>query len=323
VLFVAAAVGAREGCVGWQSAAYLTPPRLAGRRRAADSDTLIMPHLWRRVTREHPCPVCGKPGWCSLSADGTLAACRRIEAGCWRSKTDKNGAPVHLHRLGGADRPDPVPPTPGGPAPERPGVELMHCAYCALLARLQLSTPHWKSLQRRGLSDAEIDHRGYRSLPVQGRARLASDLREQLGDALLSVPGFILKPGHDGRPYITLAGAAGLLVPVRDPGGRVVALLVRRDDARDGRGQYLYLSSTRHGGPGPGAPPHVPLGVTPPRHYCRLTEGALKADVALALSGLPTVGAAGLAWRPALEVAQQLGCHTVRLAFETQTASSA
>jgi hypothetical protein len=46
--------------------------------------------------------MCGKPDWCSLSADGTLAACRRVEQGAWRSKTDKSGTPVYLHRLTGA-----------------------------------------------------------------------------------------------------------------------------------------------------------------------------------------------------------------------------
>ena len=123
---------------------------------------------------------------------------------------------------------------------------------------------------------------------------MAGELREQLGDALLSVPGFILKAGDNGRPYLTLAGAAGLLVPVRDPTGRVVALLTRRDDAGNGRGKYLYLSSAKHGGPGPGAPPHFPFGFPEAAETVRLTEGALKADLAFALSGLPTVGAAGL-----------------------------
>src|SRR5262249_22336519 len=109
---------------------------------------------------------------------------------------------------------------------------------------------------------------------------------------------------------------AGLLAPVADPASRVLALLVRRDDASDGRGKYLYLSSARAGGPGPGTPAHVPLGVTAPCHTCRLTEGALKADLAVALSALPTIGAAGLAWQPALDVLSALGCRTIRLAFD-------
>jgi hypothetical protein len=107
-----------------------------------------------------------------------------------------------------------------------------------------------------------------------------------------------------------------LLVPTRDAAGRVVALLVRRDDNSDGRGKYLYVSSAKHGGPGPGAPAHVPLGVAGPVEVVRVTEGALKADIATALSDIPTVGAAGLAWRPVLDVLRQLGAKAVRLALD-------
>jgi hypothetical protein len=34
---------------------------------------------WPRVSRTHPCPVCGKPNWCLVSADGTAAICQRVE----------------------------------------------------------------------------------------------------------------------------------------------------------------------------------------------------------------------------------------------------
>jgi hypothetical protein len=47
----------------------------------AVEDHYMLSNRWRHVTPAHPCPVCGRPDWCSLSADGTLAACRRVEAG--------------------------------------------------------------------------------------------------------------------------------------------------------------------------------------------------------------------------------------------------
>lgn len=272
---------------------------------------------WRRVSRSHPCPVCGHHDWCSLSADGALAKCMRVADRAWRTKKDKNGGEYYLHRLGGAvaaSVPPPIPP--GGTIPDRAEPDTLHAIYSALLAALPLARRHREALQRRGLSDDDIDRRGYGTLPRQGRAALARDLREQRGDAVLRVPGIITRPGRDGRPYVTIAGATGLLVPVRDPAGHVVALLVRRDDTGDGGGKYLYLSSARHGGPSPGTPPHFPLGFPAAPETVRLTEGSLKADLAQALSGMPTVGAAGLAWRPALQALQALGCRAVRLAFD-------
>src|SRR5262249_51780807 len=149
---------------------------------------------------------------------------------------------------------------------------------------------------------------GYRTLPGQGRPRIAKGLRERFGDKLLRVPSFVVKDGRAGR-YLTLCGPAGLVVPCRDRAGRVVALKVRRDEA-GGRGpRYVYVSSRRHNGPGPGAPAHVPLGTPKTAELVRLTEGELKADVAYALTGLPTVSAPGVgSWRPALDVLRALGC---------------
>jgi hypothetical protein len=276
---------------------------------------------WRRVTRSHPCPICLKPDWCSISADGTLAACRRVELRAWKSKADRAGATVYLHRLGGPIVPPAPPLAPRGTATQRADTDTLHAVYAALLASLPLVGRHREALRCRGLADDEIDRREYGTLPVQGRARVARTLRERWGDAVLRVPGVVTRES-DGRRCLTLAGAAGLLVPVRDVAGRVVALLVRRDgDGGDGP-RYLYLSSSRYGGSGPGAPVHVPRGARGPADVVRLTEGALKSDVALSLSGLPTIGLPGVAsWRPALPVLREMAARTVRLAFDADARS--
>src|SRR5262249_15940226 len=98
---------------------------------------------WVLVSRESPCPVCKHADWCSVSADGALAACRRVEAGCWRSKTDRAGTPVYLHRLDGeALPPNPPLPPPSGTAPERSHADTLHCVFSALLPALTLSPAH-------------------------------------------------------------------------------------------------------------------------------------------------------------------------------------
>lgn len=48
---------------------------------------------WRRVTRDRPCLVCGKPDWCCRTADGAAACCMRVES----PKPLRNGG--WLHRL--------------------------------------------------------------------------------------------------------------------------------------------------------------------------------------------------------------------------------
>jgi hypothetical protein len=188
----------------------------------------------------------------------------------------------------------------------------VHAVYSALLACLTLSSAHRADLRRRGLTDAEIDRLGYRTLPVQRRAPRARDLRERFGDKVLRVPGIITRE-RDGKRNFTLAGKAGMLIPVRNVQGRIVALKIR--DESDGR--YSYLSSTKYGGPGPGAPVHVPLGIQVPTKTGRWTEGELKADIAFAKTGLPTISAPGVSnGRLSLPVMKALGWQTVRLAID-------
>ena len=105
-------------------------------------------------------------------------------------------------------------------------------------------------------------------------------------------------------------------MPVRDRQGRVIALKLRPDDGRDGP-KYIWISSTDRGGPSPGSPPHVPLGTPAQADIVRLTEGELKADIAFALTGLPTIGISGVdQWKSALPILEAMGARVVHVAFD-------
>lgn len=272
---------------------------------------------WHEVSRHDPCGMCGKASWCATSTDGTWAICRRGDAGTGLRRVDKAGAEYWLYRLTGpapGTRPPPVevPPVPTTTAAD-PATR--HRVYRALLAELSLTPAHRQALRQRGLRDDEMARREYRTLPVQGRAALARRLVERYGPAVCTrVPGLYLAQ-RAGRRWWSLAGAAGLLVPVRDLDGQIVALKVRADAPGAGS-KYSTVSSATHGGPGPGANVHVPL-AAPPGETVRVTEGELKGDVATALSGLLTVSIPGVAmWRQALPVLQACKARRVLLAFD-------
>jgi hypothetical protein len=106
--------------------------------------------------------------------------------------------------------------------------------------------------------------------------------------------------------------ATGLLVPVRDHHGHVVALKIRRT----GDPKYVYLTGPESG-PSPGSPVHVPVGLELPAPVLRVTEGELKADVCTTLDTIPTIGVPGVTqWRPAIQLLRALGASTVILAFD-------
>lgn len=270
---------------------------------------------WRSVTEESPCHVCGKSGWCSVSGDRKKAICRRRNNGSGVHRVDKSGQDYWLYDMNGHGAPHPPEEsTEDHEVPDKAEPQTLHRVYGALLDGLSLDPDHRENLRARGLSDTCIMRGKYRSLPPNVRENLACRLVERFGtDTCSAIPGLYQREGGGW----TLAGAAGMLVPVRDLEGRIVALKVRADDP--GRGpKYAYLSSNKHGGPGPGAQVHVPLHEVNDLKVARLTEGELKADVATALTEILTVSAPGVSsWRQALPVLESLGAEWVYLAFDS------
>ncbi len=204
---------------------------------------------FNRVSASNPCPICRKPDYCRVSADGDLASCMRVEQGAFKSKVGKDRSIAYLHRLNGQARPTSELASRHGAEIERADGATIHAVYSALLERLTLADSDRDSLRLRGLTDEAIAYAGYRSLPVRGRAKIVHEVHERFGDKMLSVPGVVSKEGTHGR-YLTLLGPAGMVIPCRDSAGCIVALKIRRDD--DGKGsRYVYCSSKGHGGAGP------------------------------------------------------------------------
>lgn len=60
---------------------------------------------WVRVSKAEPCPVCGKPDYCTRTTDGTAIRCMRVESA--KPVEDRNGSIGWLHSLE-----NPLPPLP-------------------------------------------------------------------------------------------------------------------------------------------------------------------------------------------------------------------
>lgn len=200
------------------------------------------------------------------------------------------------------------------------GAELLNAAYEGLLNLpvMRLSEKHRRNLLERGLTQDEITWNGYasgeNSSVVLRRKEIAPDVKQlsdevklssdtknrndvllgcliakqltETGICLDGVPGFYdLTPNTKCFRYIS-----GLYIPTRDMSGRIVGLQVRRDTV--GKNGLRYLTVSSKGFPGGVTSEiskiHVAGIVNEERcvtvntdTLCFLTEGPLKADVAV------------------------------------------
>lgn len=237
-----------------------------------------------RVTRRRRCPVCDGPRWCSISEDGALAICMRIEHNA--VKITRNGGYLHIlqERPIESLRPRRI----DRPPPPLASVGRRHLAYSALLDALPLAGRHADDLIRRGLDDLAIVRAGYAT--IERDWRRTAEIVEALAifDDFENVPGFF-KRADSWR--LNIDAAPGYLIPARDVEGRIQGLQIRRD-----RGvRYLWISSAgRPGGASSGAPVHFARPDLYRGESVILTEGGLKADVIAHLLGVAVVAVAGV-----------------------------
>lgn len=278
------------------------------------------------ATSRSPCAVCGAMKLCGRTRDGRTYIC--YHENTWNGRPGRHGVDSFGDRWTWYVQADgPVAQAPGReplPTATRAPVGVLDAVYRVTLEELELAPHHLQQLtapypEGRGVPVDAVRRFECRSL-VSGHARVARVVAARFGDdTLATVPGFYRKkdPAR-GTGYWSIA-ASGLLVPVRDTAGRIVAFQVRLDDVHLGGSRYVWLSSTRHGGPGPGTPPHVPIHDGATHEVVRITEGPLKASIASVLDpdGFLTVGFAGVdTWPTVPPVLKELGSRTVRIAFD-------
>lgn len=278
---------------------------------------------WLEVTPQNPCPICSHGSWCRLSADGVWVVCRRVDTGTGQLRQDKNGADFWLYRMDGnaGGSPDPWVMEKDVPCANE---DTRNRVYRLLLGQLTLTPDHHAALVRRGLSEEEIRRNEYRTWPAQGRARITKTLLEQVDETTLhAIPGAYVRTEKD-RSWWCLAGSPGLLVPIRNATGQIVALKVRADDDDPERAKYSYVSSRNYGGPSPSALIHVPLhDDAMETTTVRVTEGELKADVAQNRTGILTVSVPGVSnWRLVVPVLRSLNAEIVRIAFDADSCTN-
>lgn len=178
------------------------------------------------------------------------------------------------------------------PQAQRASPQEIHNTLTALLALLTLSPAHREHLRtRRGLTDGQIGQFGFKSTPHGCLCRTIAARLIKQGCVVEGVPGFYT--ARDGAWTMKFFNrTSGIVIPIRGVDGLLQGLQIRLDHPIKKEGdppgkpgiKYLPFTSTGK-----------PMGVTsgnpihfvgdPSSRVVYVTEGALKADIAHALTG--------------------------------------
>ena len=177
-----------------------------------------------------------------------------------------------------------------------PSPELRHAEYSKLINNLspELHPEDAKDLERRGISVAQAQNMGIRSIAPQQILPILIDA---------SIPGV----SANGR---TLTNSKpGYIVPIRNPQGQILGFQLKNRlkpiaGKEKEHQKYLWISSASKDGDGYGpalASDHLPLAFVDPKSkdldladYVGLCEGTgVKVSLAADRFGIPTIGASG------------------------------
>ncbi|MCC6673335.1 MAG: hypothetical protein IT458_19910 [Planctomycetes bacterium] len=183
----------------------MTPDGMRGQRPGVGAPTATNQRSsaehtgWVRVTRARPCPVCAKPDWCTITADGALAMCMRVPDGA--AGTTRNGG--YLHRLRSPDL--------RAPRASRT-VAAVHLPpdWTAKVAVAQAATSADDLAGFAG--ELGVAPESLRALGAFRSRRWPEALAVPMRDASGRVVGVRLR-ARDGRKWSALGGTEGLFLP--------------------------------------------------------------------------------------------------------------
>lgn len=258
---------------------------------------------YKRVSRNQPCLICGKPDWCSRTWDESVSFCARITDGADHlSRKEKWGVFYHNRELFNQPRKKlGVPKNHFKKAEEIPlaPLEIRDFIYTALLRLSPASSFESLAIGAKGLRGRGlINYEDYGGLPclADERKDLAARARLLLNqnfpsfvcenpNGIRHIPGFWIDENGEACLWQNSDYSKPLLIiPYRSPAGKIQACQIRYTGTpKQNKKRYLWLSLPKMNSSGSGTPLHFASWKTFRSSNLDkpllITEGALKADV--------------------------------------------
>lgn len=217
--------------------------------------------------------------------------------------------------------------------------------YSHLLSELKLSEKHRNDLLDRGFTEEEISLCGYVTYPRANTEGFTEELF-QIPKTLISqqcelygVPGFYKTKNKSA--WTMMKNKGGIMVPYRNFFNEITGIQIRKDDEdlyrdpEEGKmeSKYMFFSSAGYkDGCKSSAQAHFACDFICDKEnklqhplirkgVITITEGAMKADLAFCISGIPFIGFPGVSVViPVLEkiipLLRDIGVHTIAIAYD-------
>jgi hypothetical protein len=232
-------------------------------------------------SKRNPCPICKDTHGCKISDN--LVMCLRGDRNWsvpgWKYLKSLKGGMGGLFGVDSGERQEyrPEPETKAKPSNITPLTdEQLNNEAVKILKQLGLTSKHREQLRGRGLTDAQIDSIGFKSVD-----------RYQEFNLIPINPNF---PGMGDKGTLANSGS-GILIPIRNIKGLIIGFQLARDD-RNPKYQWLWGSSDRR------ASGELPLQILKLNSSpdLNIIEGTQKPLPAAHLHNINVLGAGGVNW---------------------------
>lgn len=267
-----------------------------------------MLYNYKRVSKDNPCPICGKDHWCRFAKLKSkysdkiydVVICNRIKSD--KECYDRGGGWIHIMNEGRITTKENFYKEREVNKATKAPIEVLDQVYKILLSKM----PEAGDVDvLRGFSKEDLGYLGYK---YYDRSKIKHAVREIINKygTLAGIPGAYTAVSKDNERYWTFGGIGdSIMMPIRALNndniftqGPIQGILLRNIRSDSNNKYYIMSSTKKENGTNSGAPVHVSVPkIIKTVDTIGITEGVKKADIWAKEWGIIVLGMQGTYWK--------------------------